>query len=73
VVTDLRTQPKPATPDHTEPPPSPTSEICEWCKSPVRMMCQKGTEICSQLCAKYAAKILFDDPERAKKFGGGHA
>lgn len=44
------------------------NEICEWCKDPVVMMCQRGTEVCSQLCAKYAAKILFDDEERAKKF-----
>jgi hypothetical protein len=44
------------------------TEICEWCKQPVLMMVQKGTEICSQICAEYASKILFDDPERAKKF-----
>jgi hypothetical protein len=53
--------------------PSHTPEICEWCKKPVRMMVQKGTEICSQKCAKLAADILFDDPERAAKFGGGYA
>lgn len=35
------------------------------------MMCQQATEVCSQLCARYAAKILFDDPERAKKFRKG--
>lgn len=52
---------------------SPMSEICEWCKGDVRMMCQKGTEVCSQQCAKMASKILFSDPERAKKFGGGFA
>lgn len=45
-----------------------SEEICEWCKQPVRMMCQKGTEVCSQACARYAAHILFDDPERAAKF-----
>lgn len=44
------------------------NEICEWCKDPVLMLCQKGTEVCSQVCARYAAKILFDDEARAKKF-----
>lgn len=46
-------------------------EKCEWCKGPVLMMCQRGTEVCSQLCSNYAAKILFDDPERAVKFRKG--
>lgn len=48
--------------------PTEPCEICEWCKEAVLMMCQQGTEVCSQLCANMAAKILFDDPERAKKF-----
>lgn len=43
-------------------------EICEWCKQPVQMMCQKGTGVCSQQCADLASEILFDDPEKAAKF-----
>lgn len=50
---------------------APTSEICEWCKEPVRMMVQKGTGVCSQKCAQLASHILFDSQEKAEKFGGG--
>jgi len=52
---------------------NPTAEICEWCKQPVRLMCQKGTGVCSQQCAKYASKILYSTKEKAEKFGGGYA
>lgn len=48
-------------------------EICEWCKGPVLLMCQKGTGVCSQSCAKMASKILYSDSKKAKKFGGGYA
>lgn len=51
----------------------PTSEICEWCKGDVRVMCQKGTGVCSQKCARLASEILFDSKEKAEKFGGGFA
>lgn len=46
-------------------------EICEWCKGPVQVMCQKGTGVCSQQCARLASNILFDDPEKAAKFRRG--
>lgn len=49
------------------------TEICEWCKQPVRIMCQKGTGVCSQRCAKLAADILFDRQAKAEKFGGGYS
>lgn len=49
------------------------SEICEFCKQPVRVMCQKGTGVCSQKCARLASHILFSDKEKAEKFGGGYA
>lgn len=48
-------------------------EICEWCKEPVRIMIQKGSGVCSQRCAKYAASILFAEKEKAEKFGGGYS
>lgn len=52
---------------------APSSEICEWCKGDVRVMCQKGTGVCSQKCAQMASKILFSSQEKAEKFGGGYA
>jgi hypothetical protein len=55
------------------PDPVRITEICEWCKEPVRMMCHKGTGVCSQNCARMASHILYDDPEKAKKFGGGYS
>lgn len=51
----------------------PMHEVCEWCKGPVRVMCQKGTGVCSQQCAKLASKILFDSKEKADKFKGGYS
>jgi len=49
------------------------TEICEWCKEPVRLMVQKGTGVCSQRCAKMASHILFSTKEKAEKFGGGYS
>lgn len=56
-------------PEFDEEPIAAEVEICEYCKRPVVMMCQIGTEVCSQECANLAANILFSDPEKAKKFG----
>lgn len=51
---------------------TPLSETCEWCKQPILVMCQKGTGVCSQRCAKLASDILFDSKDKAEKFGGGY-
>jgi hypothetical protein len=58
---------------HRIPNPDRITEICEWCKDPVRMMCHKGTGVCSHNCARIASHILYDDPEKAEKFGGGYS
>lgn len=51
----------------------PDDQICEWCKGEIKVMCQKGTGVCSQRCAKMASNILYSTKEKAEKFGGGYS
>ena len=31
-------------------------EWCEWCEGPIRVMCFKGTDVCSQHCEQELMK-----------------